>query len=203
MNTLTSTNINVYFTDGSPQTVTGLDTMTIVPSLTQVTPSLGSTGGSLLNIQAPGLGELNTGVDIYNSQSKENICEKVTFTGMGAFTCLTKKVEVKVTDKLQLAVGTAKFDCGNADLTKCSLTQSIDSSPTVTSIEVAGTSTVLKGKGFPTAGYNAFAIIEGIESAQGTMTGESVTIDWTSTGVPVSDKGATPQLIFKSTTDTT
>jgi hypothetical protein len=122
---------------------------------------------------------------------------------MGAFTCLTKKVEVKAIDKLQLAVGNAKFDCGNADLTKCSLVQSIDSSPTVTSIEVTGQVTVLKGKGFPASGYNAFVVIEGIESAQGTITGESVTVDWTSTGVPVSDKGATPQLIFKSTTDTT
>jgi hypothetical protein len=30
-----------------------------------------------------------------------------------------------------------------------------------------------------------------------------VSVDWTATGVPVSDKGAVPQLIFKSTTDTT
>jgi hypothetical protein len=165
MNVLTSTNINVYFTDGSPMTVTGLDTMTIVPSFTQVTPNLGSSGGSLINILAPGLGELNKEVNIYNSKSKANICEKVTFTGMGAFTCMTKQVEVDALDKLQLAVGAAKFDCGNADPTQCSLTQSIETSPTVTSIEVTGQNTILKGKGFPAAGYNAFVVIEGIESA--------------------------------------
>jgi len=57
INLLTSTKIALFFGDGSPKTVTGLDTMTIVPTLTQVTPNVGSSGGSLLSITAPGLGE--------------------------------------------------------------------------------------------------------------------------------------------------
>lgn len=50
INLLTSSKISLFFGDGSPKTVTGLDTMTIVPSLTQVTPAIGSSGGSLLVI---------------------------------------------------------------------------------------------------------------------------------------------------------
>lgn len=80
----------------------------------------------------------------------------------------------------------------------CSLTQLIGSSPTVTSVEVTGQVTTLKGKGFPTSGYNAFVIFEGVESPQGTGTGETMTVDWSAVGVPVSDKGAVPQLVFKS-----
>jgi len=59
INLLTSTKINLFFADGSPKTVTGLDTMTIKPTLAQVTPAIGSSGGSLLVISAPGVGEMN------------------------------------------------------------------------------------------------------------------------------------------------
>jgi hypothetical protein len=100
INGVTSTNINLFFGDGSPKTVTGLDTMTIKPAFTQVTPAIGSSGGSLLSISAPGLGQLTKDVNIYNTVSKSNICDKVTVTAFGTFTCMTKKVEVKATDKL-------------------------------------------------------------------------------------------------------
>lgn len=83
------------------------------------------------------------------------------------------------------------------------MTQSIASSPTLTGVEVSGSKTILNGKDFPTAGYNAFVSFEGIESSVGVITETNVNVDWTATGVPVSEKGASPKLVFKHKTNGT
>lgn len=131
--------------------------MTIVPALQSITP-IGSSGGALINVQASGLGEQNAEVNLYHEATTTNLCDEVTFTGFGAFTCKTKKVDIAAADVIKLVVGAEQFDCGVADITQCSLTQDLATSPTATAVSIMGGQTIVNGMNFPIAGYTAHVV---------------------------------------------
>ena len=65
-------------------------TATMEPVLLSISPSSGSSGGTLITVTGSGFGQTNTtAVNLINGSNQE-ICETVTMTGYGTFTCLTK-----------------------------------------------------------------------------------------------------------------
>lgn len=85
--------MRVYFADGLPTGFDAFTTATIVPTLVSISPSTGSSGGTLLTVTGTGFGTSSEELNL-NHSSGEDICETVTITGYGTFTCLTKAMEI-------------------------------------------------------------------------------------------------------------
>ena len=88
--------VRVYFADGLPAGYDSFDTATIVPTLVSISPSTGSSGGTLITVTGTGFGmdSCCQDINLEHTASASDICNEVTITGYGTFTCLTKALEI-------------------------------------------------------------------------------------------------------------
>lgn len=112
--TSTPEKVRVYFADGLATDYHSFRTANIVPTLVSVSPSTGSSGGTLVTVTGTGFGMSTSGLNLELASSSTEICEKVSVTGYGTFTCLTKAMEISSSDELNLKVGTDVHACGNS-----------------------------------------------------------------------------------------
>jgi hypothetical protein len=66
----------------------------MTPTLVSVSPSSGSSGGTLLTVTGTGFGVNTSGVNLVQVSTGEEICQSVTVSAYGTFTCLTKAMEI-------------------------------------------------------------------------------------------------------------
>ena len=95
----TSSNVRVYFASGLPNDY-DRGQITMVPNLVSISPSSGSSGGTLVTVTGTGFGVNTADVTLVNGSTGDDICDAVTITGYGTFTCLTKAVETNSSDSL-------------------------------------------------------------------------------------------------------
>lgn len=115
---MTLSSIQVYFGLGLSPPSDVLDPeIKLSPKLIDVSPSIGSTGGSNIILTVEGVGIDTKGLEVLNSAGV-SICQKVTILEYGKVECLTKDIEI---DKaaLKIKVGSDTQQCGNSDTTKC------------------------------------------------------------------------------------
>ena len=95
-----SPSVRVYFADGLPAGYDSFDTATIAPTLVSISPSTGSSGGTLLTVTGTGFGTDNCcdDLNLENATLGSDICDEVNITGYGTFTCLTKAMEISSSD---------------------------------------------------------------------------------------------------------
>ena len=95
----TSSNVRVYFNAGLPENYDRGE-ITMVPTLVSVSPSTGSSGGTLITVTGTGFGTSTTDVSLLNGTTGDEICDPdtVTITGYGVFTCITQALEVSSAD---------------------------------------------------------------------------------------------------------
>ena len=94
--------VEIRFPDGFP---TGFDTVATIATtanLVSISPATGSAGGTLLTVTGTGFGVDTTGVTLVKTADDADVCETVTMTGYGTFTCMTKAEEILDTDVLAL-----------------------------------------------------------------------------------------------------
>ena len=116
----TSKNVRVYFADGLPTGFEDFKSATMTPTLVSVSPSTGSSGGTLLTVTGTGFGVNTKGVTLWNVSTNKDACKSVQITAYGTFTCLTNAIEIKSTDILKLKTASGTYACGNTlDSTKC------------------------------------------------------------------------------------
>ena len=161
-----SPSLRVYFDDGLPAGYDSFNSATVAATLVSISPSTGSSGGTLLTVTGTGFGMDSQDVNLEHTSSATDICEEVTITGYGSFTCLTKAMEIQSSDSINLKVGSDIYSCGNSDGSACSFEQLNASSPALTSVEIVDPENVsVTGTNFPTADYDVVAIYMGVESS--------------------------------------
>ena len=181
--------VRVYFADGLPSGYDSFDTATIVPTLVSVSPSTGSSGGTLLTVTGTGFGTKNCcdDLNLESATSGSDICDEVNITGYGTFTCLTKAMEISSSDTIDLKISGETYACGNADNTACSFELLDSSSPTLEFVNIQNAaSLMIEGSSFPTSDYDVVAIFMGIESSSGVISSEQIIEVTFDKGVPVS-----------------
>jgi len=196
--TLTSNpSLRVYFPDGLPSGYDSFMTASIAPTLVSISPSTGSAGGTLITVTGTGFGVNSSSVNLQHTTSGQDICQEVTITGYGSFTCLTNAMEISSSDSINLKIGTDIFSCGNTNGAECSFEQLNASSPQISAVDISDPASVfVNGSGFPTSNYDAVAVFMGVESSSSTIT-DSGSIEFIfDNGLPVSSTDSPLQVRF-------
>ena len=83
-----SEDINFYTAEGSPSG--SLDFVSFTGGLVSISPTTGSSGGTLLTVSGVGFGTENQdSVNLYHVTADANLCSSVEVTAYGTFTCQT------------------------------------------------------------------------------------------------------------------
>lgn len=191
--------INFYNVDGTPNNANAISSHTFTPALVSVEPLTGSSGGAKLTITGVGFGVETTDVNLFHQESGQNICSTVEVTAYGSFLCYTIAQEITTSDTLQLVVGSSKYDCANADSSQCQYEALDASSPTITSISKTDDNTLTLTGDRLTFGNEIDCVMLGVTGV-GANLATQITCTFAS-GVPASDAGTTPEIIFKRTVD--
>ena len=188
--------VTIYFPDGYPTGYLTVKTVAVTPNLVSISPASGSAGGTLLTVTGTGFGSKTAGLTLVDSTDKD-ICEKVTITGYGSFTCLTKAGEILKSNALKLKTSKASTACANSVVTACDFEQLTAGSPTVSGVTVATSTTVaVVGTNFPTSGYTASVTFKGVESTSATITDATTITATFVNGVPFSAVAAATTIRF-------
>lgn len=116
----TSSNVRLYFSNGLPQNYDSYGAATMTPTLVSISPSTGSSGGTLITVTAAAIGVNTADLNLAISSSGEEICETVSVTAYGTFTCLTKAMEITSADTIVLKTSSGTHACGNTiDASAC------------------------------------------------------------------------------------
>ena len=171
-----------------------------MPNLVSISPSSGSSGGTLLTVIGTGFGVDTQGVNLVDATGQE-LCQVVTVTGYGTFTCLTKSVEVASDAVLSIKTASGTYACANTlDATACKYVQVNTGSPTLTSLSASSATQVdITGENFPTSGFSAVLIINGVQSSSSVTTDASTISVTFDNGVPVTSVATSPSLRFVPT----
>ena len=193
-----SSNVQIYFPDGLPTGYSGFTSMTVVPTLVSISPSTGSSGGTLITVTGTGFGTATEGLNLTHGPSGTDICEEVSVTGYGTFTCLTTAMEITSGETLTLKTSSGSYSCVNSltpDL--CNFEQLDASSPVVTGASISSASTItIEGTAFPTSDYDVIVVYKGVESTSSVIDSETSITATFDNGVPISDSAAAPSVRF-------
>ena len=108
-----SNNVQTYFSDGLPSGYSDFTTVTVEPTLVSISPSTGSSGGTLITVTGTGFGTSTEGVNLTHETSGIDICEEVNMVSYGSFTCLTSAIEITAGDVITLKTASGSYSCGN------------------------------------------------------------------------------------------
>ena len=172
--------------------------MTVVPTLVSISPSSGSSGGTLIKVTGTGFGTSTEGVNLTHESSGVDICEEVNMTSYGTFTCLTTAMEITAGDVITLKTSSGSYSCGNTETPdECNFEQLDVSSPVVTAAAVASSSTIeLTGTAFPTSEYDVIVLYKGVESSSAVIDSDTSITATFSNGIPISAIAASPSVRF-------
>lgn len=191
-----SSDVHIYTSEGYPEGGQISHAFEAYPAILTITPSVGSSGGSIISVTGSGFGTETVGLNLL--ADGETLCSVVEITAYGEFTCLTNAIEVaegavitvvvvEITQLLSHVATDAIY----------SQTESI----TVTAADLSSNTITFTGTGFPISDYTAFATFAGLTATSVTIVSAvSVIASWDVTGVP----GVTeaPVLYFEYTDGT-
>jgi len=175
----------LYFPVGKPNGASIVaGKVELTPKLMEISPSSGSTGGSLITAKIAGVGAKTTGLELVDSAGA-SICEKVTIVKYGEVQCLTKAQEIPAASAIQVKHASKVHECANTDASKCKYEQLKTASfPEVLSLTKTSSVVVFTGKNFLTSNFNALTILAGIKADSVTIDSDTqVTATWNK-GVP-------------------
>ena len=112
--------VKVYFADGLASGYDAFTSATMSPTLVSISPSTGSSGGTLITVTGTGFGTSTTGLNLVHSASGTEICSEVTISEYGSFTCLTQAMEISSSDQINIKTDSGSYSCGNSvDASAC------------------------------------------------------------------------------------
>jgi len=179
--------------------MTKIGQVTTTPTLVKITPNSGSIAGSILSVYGAGFGKLSTGVSLF--YGAEDLCDKVEIHHFGHFYCHTKAKEFATGAKIQLRVGSTKYDChSSATPEECAYKQEKASSPDITKASISGTVMTVEGTGFPDAAtYLAYVTYKGVTQEGVIAAGPPNSASFNfAVGIPLSEAALAPELKFLS-----
>ena len=169
----------------------------MTPTLVAISPSTGSSGGTLITVKGTGFGTSTKGVNLVLSSGTE-ICKTVTLIKYGEFTCLTKAMEIQSTSVLKLKTASGSYACGNTiNAAACKYSQTNAGSPTVTAVSATNPTTFqVTGTGFPTSGHSAVVVISNVQSSAAIINSSTSITATFDSGVPVVSGAVVPTIKF-------
>lgn len=191
------------FSDGYPKNDSPAP-ITFTPTFAKVYPnSGGSVGGTLITVNAPGVGVKTAVVNLFDETLNKNICVEVNVSQYGSFTCLTTTDEINNSHNLKLVVGTTKYNCANTNPDLCKYSQQLASSPVISSVNLLGNTITFDGTSFPSNIGVEFTAHASYQSMKVEAT------EWTTThvvatfpiGIPFSATPISPKLSFTRKAD--
>ena len=191
----TTNAVSIYMPDGFPTGYDTITTVSVTPNLVSISPATGSAGGTLLTVTGTGFGVKTEGVTLAKA-SGDSVCDKVTITGYGTFTCMTKAEEITASDVLSLKTSAGTYACANTlTAANCGYEQTTAASPAVTGAAKASSTTItITGTSFDVA-LDAVVVYQGVESDSATIDSDTTITATYTKGVPVS---SAPQAISVS-----
>jgi len=109
----------VYFPIGKPNgSKVVAAKVSLTPKLMEISPSSGSTGGSLITATIAGVGVKTSGLDLVDAAGA-SICQKVTIVSYGQVQCLTKAQEIPAASEIKVKFGADTHACANSEVSKC------------------------------------------------------------------------------------
>lgn len=126
--------IAFYTMNGTPNDASIASSMNFTPVLVSISELLGSSGGEMLTVTGVGFGTSTETVNLFHTESAQNICASTEITGYGVFTCYTIAQEILSTDTLSLVVGDDTYACGNFFSSLCAYAALDASSPTISGV---------------------------------------------------------------------
>lgn len=193
-----SADVQIYFADGLPAGYSDFTSITATPTLVSISPSSGSSGGTLITVTGTGFGVNSAGINLTHAASGTDICLEVNIIEYGTFTCLTTAMEITSGDVLNLKTATGSYSCGNSNAPEsCNFEQLDASSPSVTAAQMSSSSTIdISGSAFITSDHDAIVLYKGVESSSTVINSDSSITATFNNGIPVSDAGAAPSVRF-------
>jgi len=197
----TSSDVQIYFTDGLPTGYADFTSLTVVPTLVSISPSTGSSGGTLITVTGTGFGTSTEGVNLTHDTSGTDICDEVNMISPGTFTCLTTAMEITAGDSITLKTASGSYSCGNTQTPDdCTYEQLDASSPVVSAATVSSSSTItITGTAFPTSDYDVIVLFKGIESSSAVIDSDTSITATFSNGIPISGTASAPSVHFVPT----
>lgn len=190
----------MYFTVGSPDGKEVLAAnVSLTPKLMAITPSSGSTAGSLITANVQGVGIKTKGIDLVDKDGK-SICQNVTIVAYGKVQCKTKAQEIVAGSAISVKHGTTAHACANTDATKCVYEQLLTATlPKVTSVTKTTDKIVFTGANFLTADFKALTSLAGVDADSVVIdSATQVTATFTK-GIPPLSNASIPELKFETT----
>jgi hypothetical protein len=197
---LSSTGLRVYFEKGNGLGSSILDAgLTLTPKLTEISPSAGSPGGSIIVATVHGVGSKTQNVDLVDAAGA-SICDKVTINKYSRVECHTKAVVIPSAN-LKVKVGSTEFACANTDTSKCNYEQSTTGPfAVISAVSKTDDSTItFTGTGLPTSGCLAKASFGGHEATNVVVNGATSATATFAKGVPAVAAAESPKLWFEKT----
>ena len=172
--------------------------MTVEPTLVSISPSTGSSGGTLITVTGTGFGTDTEGVNLTHDASGTDICEEVNMISYGTFTCMTTAMEITAGETITIKTASGSYSCGNTQSPDdCSFEQLDASSPTISAASVSSSSTLtITGTAFPTSDYDVIVLFKGIESSSAVIDSDTSITATFSNGIPISDSASAPSVRF-------
>jgi hypothetical protein len=197
---LVSKGLRVFFEKGNGLGASVLEAgLTLTPKLTEVSPSTGSAGGSIIVATVHGVGKNTQGVNLVDTAGAP-ICEKVVIPKYSRVECHTKAA-VMASAMLKVRVGADDHACANSNTAKCSYEQKAAGFPAVSAVAKSDASTVtFTGTDFFTSGYDGKASFGGHEATSVTITSATSAAATFAKGVPTVAAAEAPKLWFVKTT---
>ena len=193
-----SSDVQIYFPDGLPTGYSDFASVSVVPTLVSISPSTGSSGGTLITVTGTGFGANTEGINLTHGPSGTDICLEVNVIGYGTFTCLTTAMEINSGEQLTLKTASGSYSCGNTlSPDSCNYEQLDASSPVVTGVTVSSSSTLtITGTAFLTSDYDVIVVFKDIESSSAVIDSDTSVTAMFDNGVPISDTAASPSVRF-------
>jgi hypothetical protein len=105
MDFTSSSSVQVYTSEGYPGGSDIIHYLDLTPSILAITPSAGSSAGSLITVEGTGFGMLTEGLNLQADGT--DLCSEIEIISYGVFTCLTNAAVIASGAGLDISIDSA------------------------------------------------------------------------------------------------
>ena len=191
INGVSSSDIKFYNNAGYPEGSEFEHTIELVPSILEIYPETGNSGGTWITVRGTGFGTQTENLNLINASNRLALCQEVDIVEYGVFNCLTEAFDIAAGTSFRLSVN----GVSQASYVDSAVVYSQSADITFETANALSGQIEFIGAGFPTSGFSAKAYFNGVEADTVTIISSSSAVaSWTSTGLAAVT--ATPQLEF-------
>ena len=191
VNAVSSSDIQFYNNAGYPEGAEFEHTIDLIPSILEISPETGNSGGTWITVRGTGFGTQTDNLNLIDASARVSLCQEVEIVEYGVFNCLTEAFDIAPGTSFGLSVN----GVSQPSFVNSAVMYSQSADITFDVADALSGQIEFMGAGFPTSGYTARAFFNGVEAdTVAIISSSSAVASWTSTGLAAVT--ATPQLEF-------